>query len=491
MMSPERDLDANCRLKNNLNPDCLANIFEYLDIRDLMSLSQMNSHYKQIIADYIIPKVKPCVGISCLVDNMQIFSIFGNKLRKFRFAGRKKHLYDLLTHIVSFCPDTRFSDIEMDLDLQEMDSFEDADPFFHCQRLIFFITEAAKSCSNLEKLAIHGFCNEDTRPRINYIYNELFRNSTSIRCLKLQNTFVDEEMQFLHGARFANLTELELIQVRIQVPYLCSFLETGPILRRFVNDRSIKFNRIEVIGKKLAEFCKDTLQTFCDMDAYSYERRLDEYFRRYSFVAELRNLKEVTLTSFFKCANDLYYPLLGLSRLNKLEILGIYHNTPRCDMEALSLSNSELRINLERFTNLRTIKICAINVDNRHNSLTHLEFLMKNSSQILQNVEQLYLIGTSKFIYPNYIVELMPNLRLLSVCDLEHFDSDIVISDLKKVLNARGNITHDFVDIVVGKTRYQELENTYGSEVFDKIRFKIVDDRGLISIVDNFDGIFY
>lgn len=102
MNSPERDLDANCRLKKNLNPICLANIFEYLDIRDLMSLSQMNSLYKKIIAHYIIPLY---VGISS--DNMHIFSIFGNKLRKFPFASQKKHLYDLLTHIVSYCPDSR------------------------------------------------------------------------------------------------------------------------------------------------------------------------------------------------------------------------------------------------------------------------------------------------------------------------------------------------------------------------------------------------
>lgn len=490
-MNPEQDPNANCRLKNNLNPDCLANIFEYLDIRDLMTVSQMNSHFKQIIADYIIPQIKPCVGVSCLVDNMQFFSIFGNKLKKFRFAGRKNHLYDLLTHIVSYCPDTKFNDIEIDLDLQEMDFGEDADTFFHCQRLTFLITEAEKSFWNLEKLAIHGFCNENVRPRINYIYNGLFRNSVSIRCLKLQNTFVDEEMRFLNGIRFANLTELELIQARVEVKYLCNLLETGPRLRRFVNERSIKFNCIEQIGKKLVEFCKDTLHTFCDMDAYRYDRSLNDYLKRYSFITDLTNLKKVTLTSFFKCANDLYYPLLALSRVNKLEFLGIYHNTPRCDMETLSLSNRELRINLERFTNLRTIKICAINVDNRHNSPMHLEFLMKNACKILQNVSQFYLIGASKFIYPSNIVQLIPNLRLLSICRMEHFDADVVISNLKKTLNARGNSTNDFVELVFDKARYQELENTYGSDVFDKIRFKTVDDRGLISIANNFYGIFY
>lgn len=490
-MNAENDPDANCRLKNNSIPDCLAEIFKYLDARDLMTLCQMNSQYKQIIVDDIISHMKPRVGVSCLIDNTQLFSTFGNKLKKFRFAGRKNHLYDLLKHIVSYCPDTKFNDIEMDLDWQEMDLDGDGDADTFHQRLTFLINKAEKSFWNLEKLAIHGICNEDARAKINYIYNGLFGNSTSIRCLKFQNTFVDEEVQFLNGIRFVNLTELELIQARVQVPYLCNFLETRPKLCRFVNERSIKFTGIEVIGRKLVEFCKDTLHTFCDMDAYRYDRRLDNYLKRYSFIAELNNLKDVTLTSFFKCANDLYLPLLGLSRLDKLEHLGIYQNTPRCDMKTISLTNREFAIGLEQFTNLRTIKICAINVDNRHNSPTHLEFLMKNSRQILQNVSQLHLIGTSKFIYPSHIVSLISNLRLLSVCNLEHIDVDVIVFDLKKALNARGNITNDFVELVLNRTRYRELENTYRTNVFDKIRFKAVDDRGLISIANRFNGIFY
>lgn len=42
------DSNANCRSRHGLNADCLAKIFNYLDVSALMDLAEIDDYYKEI-----------------------------------------------------------------------------------------------------------------------------------------------------------------------------------------------------------------------------------------------------------------------------------------------------------------------------------------------------------------------------------------------------------------------------------------------------------
>lgn len=70
-----RENDENSRLRR-LNVHCLVHIFQYLSTGDLLTLSEMNEFYNQIILNFVIPKHN--VTLIC----KQVFKKYETNIRK-------------------------------------------------------------------------------------------------------------------------------------------------------------------------------------------------------------------------------------------------------------------------------------------------------------------------------------------------------------------------------------------------------------------------
>lgn len=97
-----KDEDTDCRLRNALNPDCLAEIFKYLDQYDLLTLSKMNLHYKEIIVDRIISFID--VNLNESNDqSKRLMAEFGATIKSIKFKGDKNAFRFLMQFINDYC----------------------------------------------------------------------------------------------------------------------------------------------------------------------------------------------------------------------------------------------------------------------------------------------------------------------------------------------------------------------------------------------------
>lgn len=464
----KRNLDKNCRLRNDLNPDCLAAIFESLDVMDLLTLSRMNSHYKHIINKYVVPKKQFNFSELIILKAdvfRDVFSAFGKRMENIKYTGCLREFSKILDEVKEFCGEDQFRHVELDFSRLIRGNW---DPF--CVR------NTSKYFRKLESFSFYGdfSLNEKYNQFMVAVVPLMLEKTEKLLSLKIGGVYLRKTSNIFGWRGLKHLTELHLINVTVHMECLLDYFRTKPNLQTFVNINSIFHREIPKVGEVLAEHCGDTIEKFVDVKDHIAEMdcESEEFFMRYSFISKFPNLKEVMLTSRRKCGSDLYYPIVALAANNTIEKLGVHQCGPHFSWmypewfeleRQFLIEGAQLKIPNE-FTNLKSLEF-SINqcwVDNLDNQ--PLEFFMNNSKEILRNVETLTLTGDDEFIFPSSLVQIIPNLQKLSIRKEVLFSVNQVISDVSKILEKRrkGARWNDFIEINVNTNRIPDFEHFDG-----------------------------
>lgn len=431
------DNDADCRLKNGLNPDCLAQIFQYLATEDLWTLSNMNDLYKQIInelvfSDHILD------GAPSIITNM--LQSHGNKIKKIHFYGNSNEFNLVLESIKIYCAIDQLKELECKIIPQEGKDEEDQ------------IYISSDHLSKLETFGIQ-FINYAIEPHC-----VIFLQFESLRTLKLNRVRLNWDFDW---TSMQNVTELELIKViGINEHLFIQLIRQRPQLKRIVHLNS--FRNIQTIGKEIATFCGDHIIEHHDLGRGQLNIPHWDHLNENSYFSGLKKLKKMSLVSITQCARDLTILMGQLANRNALEELTIIQNM-RCELlskQCFSMVSSTL--NAELFFNLKIIRVHIIN---SYNSCRHERFLIKFSSQILFNVESVSLSGREG-LYDFDFLKFVPKLRKLSIyntwLNLTTKEASKVISVMKNTLEQRSqgqsdSISTDFIEIIVNKYQWEKF----------------------------------
>lgn len=333
--TPE-DPDLNCRLRNGLNPDCLAIIFEYLPVRDLIKLSQMNDHYKQIIYNFVIHKKESILfGNTLYADVIDakteeyLIINFGDRLKRLRFFGDIYEFHKFYNSIVCHFPKEQITDIEVTIGYSNGE-FESCFGNMSYQPML---SQADGHFLNLKKLQIKCLNDHEyEHTAINKVLSLVLADAPNLKSLKLSELYVNNNRlsSLLIEGTMLNLTELHLEEVSIDLQFLIEFIQKRPNLQQFVVENGLPNEQIEILGNVLATYCGNTLHTFCNITADTWIGETIEdnimHANRYKFLSKFKHLKNVTITSNCACASDMYYPIIELAKRNTVEKLEIYQN---------------------------------------------------------------------------------------------------------------------------------------------------------------------
>lgn len=441
-----QDKDADCRLKNGLNPDCLALIFQYIGTDDLWTLSNMNDHFKQIINDLVFPDYI-LDGTPSLINNMLL--IHGTKIKKIHFHGDSNELNLLLEKIRIYCAIDQLKELELKIIPPDGKDEEDHDHIYISSDYL----------SKLETFGIY-FMNYATEPDC-----VVLLQFESLRTLKLNKVRLNWDFDW---TSMQNLNELELIKViGINENLFIHLLHQRPQLKRIVHFYS--FRNIQTIGKELAAFCGDHIIEHHDLGRGQLNIPHWDHFNENSYFSGLKNLKKMTLVSITQCACDLTISMDQLANRNALEELTIIQNM-RCELlSKLCFSMVSRTLNAETFSNLKVIRVHVIN---SYNSCRHERLLIKFSSRILLNVQSVSLSGREG-LYDFEFLKCVPKLKKLSIyntrLNLTTEETSKVISVMKKILKERSqgqsdSISTDFIEIFVNKYQWQKFREMDGIE---------------------------
>lgn len=357
----DKDDNADCRLRNALNPDCLTEMFKYLDQTDLLTLSKMNSHYKEIIVDRIIPFIQLNLTESC-DQSKRLMGEFGETVKSIKFKGDKEAFGFLMQFITDYCELNQLQKLDITTRRDErIESCQCCHPDL--------VNRTQKYFRKLHFLAIDENCSNWKIPL------ELFALCNGIRVLQLKN--VSLERRFQNWTRFDELTDLTLIHIsEFKSNKFIEYLSSGSTrLQRFLSDDSdLK------MGEAVAEHCSETIHTFGDLRNCSPRHHLET---RYDFLDKFENLKEVILTSEYVGMSDLHRPLMILALNDSIESL-----------EIKQVDTKEFRLrklpDLPKFTKLKTLKLSIREREHEAENLDeqmHSKFILNNANKLLTNVQ--------------------------------------------------------------------------------------------------------
>lgn len=386
------DILRNCRLRG-FNEDCLIEILKYLDVNDLMTLSRMDSYYKELIHKHVIHK--KCIVFDDRTNHnstREFLVMFGRRIKIFRLISNG-WFHRFLLLIIRYCSRGQFVDIEFifqgERELYDPQIVDVISRFFYNVTSLRF----DKSMRN----ANHT---------ISSLIPQMMKFANRLQSLTLYQVDLDDD-HLIEWEQMLHLKVLNLIGVKIGTTRLLDFIRRRPKFEHFMNNRTITGRQIATVGNALVEYCGDNIRSFIDIEGKSYSSDEDSLLRkRYSFIPKLKNLQKVELTSLFLNACDLYYALNGISKHNSLNKLKFTHKGK------LIQDTSELKI--DEIKSLHTMEISLHTSDG--NERNHLRFIKNNIVAIMRNVQTFSLLTNNK--YPGYarkMIQAMPKLRKLQL----------------------------------------------------------------------------
>lgn len=467
------DTDENCRLRHGLNPNCLTEIFQYLDSADLIRLSNMNDYYKSIILEYVIAKKFIVFKQSNLRGAYEnIFQNFGKKIKKIHFTGDPRRLQYLLQNTIQHCAVGQLKEVIFNMNCY----FNMRCSCEHFGNLITpqLISEAIPYFSNVHLVWL---CNDHWGSDLVWqIPLTLFSQSTNIQTLKLEKVLMNDAQ--LRWDQLENLHDITLIKMHdFNQSTFIAYLKRRPKLKRFTWKGE---QNIVNIGEALATYCGDTI---CSFHHYDTRHSTSVDIRtRYEFLSKFQNLAHLTISSVIKCGSDLYYPLEKLAQKNMLKSLEIYqyfverelpHIEPPHIEPSVSAKKALVQQNIGEFKHLKHLTLnidisCSIEKDPQH-----LQFILDRSEHIFQNVHTLVLSGNRSDKTISKIIGLLPNLRQLCAVDLTInnllLGTRKLVTAIRKLVESRRIADDelkpkDFIDVIAEGMVWREFaayENKY------------------------------
>lgn len=455
------DPDEHCRLRNGLNPHCLAEIFQYLNDTDLIRVSGMNKYYESIIADYVISKKVITLQLTTTrSEYTNIFRKFGEKIKKIHFIGDPGRFKFLLQNIVEYCAEDQLEEVRF-TKVCELYSCN-CEQSYRISITTKMISQMIPYFRNVQSVTLRNSHLRKFGPQW-HVPQTMFSQSTNIQTLKLDKVLLNDEQ--LRWDQLENLRDITLIDLHdFNQSTFIEYLRRRPKLTRFMWKGDMN---IGDIGTTLATYCGDTI---CSFRHYGKDAAPLDIRTRYEFLCEFKKLAHLTMTSIFKCGSDLYYPMHKLARKNMLESLEIYQNGVKIG-PSTPAEEALIHEHIDEFKKLRHLTINVRDSDDLDPQ--HLQFILNRPPNIVQNVRTLVLSGNRSDKNISKIIDLLPNLRQLRIIDLRICNSLLgtlkMVRSIRKLVEKRGTADgelkrKEFVDVIAHGDVWREFavyENKY------------------------------
>lgn len=430
----EKENDRNCRLRHGLNVHCLVEIFQHLNSVDLYKLGAMNEFYRQIIHEYVISKhnidfeLLKIYGIS--VQN--ILNRYASRVRKFHFDGeRERDIAKFIQLVTQHCSADQFTDVHFsyhyDIDIVKSNIIDIHLP------------------AQFGKVEKFHFCGPfyDFRLEIR-LYMPV---SHSLQHIKLEDVILHPNIDWIEAV---NLTHIHLDAViGLNVPSFIAYLRRRPKLEYFYQKKTFGVS-MQAVGEAMAEYCGEHIRVYRNLE-YDLSDRSPPHFLQ--FLSGFKNVNECWLSTRQICAGDLLAPIhrLADTKVEKLVII-CYDNYDGPDINCIFMDEIIQRSwYLNRLNHLKTIRIDVYDGFDTHMDVCEqMKVLTMYSSEILSNVENVFLIGGQNMAYDYEFIKSVPKLRLLVIDSCEATPTSEqaakLIAILKSILQNRAD---DFIELKI------------------------------------------
>lgn len=448
----ELDENLDCRLRYGLNVHCLSQIFKSLNAADLYTLGSMNGFYRQIIHENVISKKEidfellKLNGIS--VEN--ILERHASRVQKFHFEGeRERDMVKFIQLVTQYCSEDQFKDVRFsyhyDIDIFESDVIN-----------ISFPAQFAK----MEKFQFCGPFYD-----INLTLQLHIPFSRSLQYLKLEDVVLHPNINWIDAA---NLEQIHLDAIKgLNVHNFIDFLRQRPKLKYFYQSNTFR-DSMKIVGEAMAEYCGESLRVYRDLE---YELADIKTKDSHQYLSGFKNLNEVWLSTRQICAGDLFSAIdrLADTKVEKLVII-CYDHYDQLNIDCIFTDEFNPRpLYLNRLNYLKSIRIDMFNgFDSHIDVCAQMKVLTMYSSQILSNVENVFLMGAQNMAYEYGFIETVPNLRLLVIdsCEIGPTLEKAVklLSILRSILQSRNNgqTPDDFIELKINASHlelFQDVNN--------------------------------
>lgn len=411
--------DENSRLRNGLNVNCLVETFRYLDTDDLFTLGTMSNFYKEIINDYIIRNhlviLRSYGNRRAMPDYLskysQFFEMYGKKITRISFAGNSACLEGLFNFVIRHCAKDQLKEIDIwYYDTYHVDSLEIIQQYFRTVEI--FTLDCAETVFQLSFMPLLQSCN-------------------ALRSLKL--VVHGDISRIFNWPGMLNLRKLELVFGQICERTFIEFIQKRPKLEHFVSN--LTFEHIDSIGNVLTKYCGDQICVFNYFHRNLSYGSIAELMARYDFLSKFTNLKTVFLSAASKYGVDLHRPLVAMAKNNTLKKLIIDYTYDGRTVDAKLDNAKMLKINMNRFTSLKSIEIRLPYTDFKKISSAS-NFLRLNATEMMPNVETVFILGFNLSSFSFAFIRNAPNLQKLWINNQECISQAEFCAKIKKSLES-------------------------------------------------------
>lgn len=456
---------AKCRLRHGLNDHCLCNIFDLLDVNDLIQLCELDTHYQNLITNWVSGKklINFCdinfnrTQISWTPDKM--FEVFGKTMRKIKYDDLSSlgTFQQFLQFVIQHCELGVLTEIELTSSRWPATSatMEKAMPFF----------------ANLRKLTLTGECSRENNA-LNHFLSRISLVATNLTHLTLNTVQVSDNVRLAVGASvMRNLKELRLNfrGEHNHMTELCEFLRTKSKLELFSYTGC---NDIDPVARTLIEYCP-RLNAFWDCQLRNPYRdngnTISEPMKqRYNYLCRFKNLKNIYLTSYTQCGSDLYCPLMqmasNIEMAAKIEKFTFYIDC--ADAIVLPAPVHCEGKAFDRFTSLTVVEVQVCYKYNDNGMLDLSDGFIGELLSTLPTIQKLIL--RSIYVKPRdlcKIIDAIPNINELDISEntILHLPAEIrnIVKSIRKrrvCQMAESHQPQKPFHMVVNKMQWRELQ---------------------------------
>lgn len=419
-------LGENCRLRHQLNSDCLVKIFDYLSVQDLTRLSKLDTYFYDLITSEVIAKKvidfgvmdkrMPNNRIVLQHSTIELLGLFGKFMKQIIIRGEDFHLF--LSTIIQHCRPGRLTNVDMSFKINS------GIPASH------LVDQSVPFFTNLRRLRL----SDNSSSGLCRLYQRFLEKISSAvpKLAILQLHQVNISGGWLQ--KLDNLTELQ-----IDSPMVFSFVDVTSCLK--VNPKLTAFEYkgtadLKSIYDTLAACCPG-IRTFSDCHFRNIYNVFDtNVVNRYDFLSLFKQLENVTLTSYTESGHDLDNHL-KIPALANISALKVYMNSDRPIYLSRQVKEHLVESFFESFDNLKTIEIEIRRMDVINCDL-RCEFIF-NLLSGLKNVENIKFVGRS-WTNMNSLLHHSTNIRSLCIADT-HFHSADVSLEMRKIVETLRRIS--------------------------------------------------
>lgn len=441
MVENKDDMD-NCRILHGLNINCQLEVLQYLSVADLLQVSKLGSYFEEIIKKYIIGNKLLNLEVTDPCEKSEVLEAFGKSIRKIRASGNNYTF--ILETIINCCSPNLMTDIQIIVNYPS--------PFNGN------VVRSLPSFTNLQKLRI------DSKYGSQNIVDQLKEIAVSALNLKiLQLRGYNIQGEWLRTKHMNNLSELWMhTSTDVSIDDLTYFIREHPKLQVF---SFTGLNDIVAIGNCLAENCKN-LKKFCYEDLKERDREDDEdnvgdklevskngtknhTSNRYSFLSSFPQLNVFTFTSF----SYLNTPLMSLtSRYNVKELkinINLSSFTNQCKLKHL-IDSQTVEIDIRKYSN---------KMGKREPCHSTFQYIVDIAAQ-MKNLEKITISSGKKISNLHKILELAPNIRILSISNVDFLHLPVEIRKIARTLRKmrQERKYNDLLHLIVNEGQFRELE---------------------------------